>query len=31
MFAEVRDQIERSHLCLGATIDDYPIGRRERG
>ena len=30
-FAEVRDQIERSHLCLDATIDDYPIGRRERG
>jgi hypothetical protein len=30
-FAVVRDQLERSHLCLDATIDDYPIGRRERG
>ena len=30
-FAEVRDQIERSHLCLDAEIRDYPIGRRERG
>jgi hypothetical protein len=30
-FAQVRDQIERSHLCLDATIDDYPIGRRDRG
>jgi hypothetical protein len=30
-FAEVRDRIEHSHLCLDATIDDYPIGRRERG
>jgi hypothetical protein len=30
-FAEARDQIERSHLCLDATIDDDPIGRRERG
>ncbi len=27
----MRDQIERSHLCLDAMIDDYPIGRRERG
>ena len=30
-FAEVRDQLGRSHLCLDATIDDYPIGRRKRG
>ena len=30
-FASVRNQIEQSHLCLDATIDDYPIGRRERG
>jgi hypothetical protein len=30
-FASVRDLIERNHLCLDATIDDYPIGRRERG
>ena len=30
-FAEEREQIERSNLCLDATIDDYPIGRRERG
>jgi hypothetical protein len=30
-FAEVREQIERSNLCLDATIADYPIGRRERG
>ena len=30
-FAEVRDRIEQSNLCLDATIDDYPIGRRERG
>jgi hypothetical protein len=30
-FVSVRDLIERNHLCLDATIDDYPIGRRERG
>ena len=30
-FAEVRDQIQLSHICLDATIDDYPIGRRDRG
>ena len=30
-FAQVRDRIESSDLCLDATIDDFPIGRRERG
>ena len=30
-FTSVRDLIQRNHLCLDATIDDYPIGRRERG
>ena len=30
-FANVRDLVQRNHLCLDATIDDYPIGRRERG
>ena len=30
-FAQVRDRIERTNLCLDATIDDYPIGRRDRG
>ena len=30
-FAEVRGVIAKSDLCLDATIDDYPIGRRERG
>jgi hypothetical protein len=26
-----RDFIARNHLCLDATIDDYPIGRHDRG
>ena len=30
-FAGVREQIAGMDLCLDATIDDYPIGRRERG
>jgi hypothetical protein len=30
-FASVRELIQRSQLCLDATIDDYPIGLRERG
>jgi hypothetical protein len=30
-FTEVRDRLARSNLCPDATIDDYPIGRRERG
>ena len=30
-FATVRNQISGMDLCLDATIDDYPIGRRERG
>jgi hypothetical protein len=30
-FASARDLVHRNHLCLDATIDDYPIGRRERG
>jgi hypothetical protein len=30
-FAEVRQMIEGYELSLDATIDDYPIGRRERG
>ena len=30
-FAEVRQTIQGYELCLDATIDDYPIGRRERG
>jgi hypothetical protein len=30
-FADVRHMIAGMDLCLGATIDDYPIGRRERG
>jgi hypothetical protein len=29
--ARARQFIEGHHLCLDATIDDYPIGRRERG
>ncbi len=29
--ARARQLIEAHHLCLEATIDDYPIGRRERG
>ena len=31
MFARVRVQIAAMDLCLDATIDDYPIGRRDRG
>ena len=30
-FAEARDRIALGILCLDATIDDYPIGRRDRG
>jgi hypothetical protein len=30
-FAGMREQLESSQLCLDATINDYPIGRRERG
>ena len=30
-FDAVRQQIARMNLCLDATIDDYPIVRRERG
>jgi hypothetical protein len=30
-FAELRERIGTMNLCLDATIDDYPIGRRERG
>ncbi len=30
-FTRVREQIAGMDLCLDATIDDYPIGRRERG
>src|SRR5260370_1977114 len=30
-FASVRDLVQRNHLCLDATIDDYPIGRRQPG
>ncbi|MGO9914407.1 MAG: hypothetical protein ACLQIB_06780 [Isosphaeraceae bacterium] len=30
-FANVRDLVQRNDLCRDATIDDYPIGRRERG
>jgi hypothetical protein len=30
-FAQVRSVIVNSDLCLDATIDDYPIGRRDRG
>ena len=30
-FAPVRETIASMNLCLDATIDDYPIGRRERG
>jgi hypothetical protein len=26
-----REFIARHHLCLDATIDDYPIGRQDRG
>jgi hypothetical protein len=26
-----REFIARHHLCLNATIDDYPIGRQDRG
>jgi hypothetical protein len=29
--AAVREFIARHHLCLDATIPDYPIGRQERG
>jgi hypothetical protein len=30
-FARVRDKISKMYLRLDAVIDDYPIGRRERG
>src|SRR5262245_63395798 len=30
-FASVRSLVQRSHICVDATITDYPIGRRERG
>ena len=30
-FEAVRHKIASMSLCLDATIDDYPIGRRERG
>jgi len=30
-FNHVREVITASDLCLDATIDDYPIGRRDRG
>ena len=30
-FANVREILSTKHLCLDATIDDYPIGRRDRG
>jgi hypothetical protein len=30
-FANVRALVQRSHPCLDASIDDYPIGRWERG
>ena len=30
-FESVRHKIGSMNLCLDATIDDYPIGRRERG
>jgi hypothetical protein len=30
-FSAVRHKIGCMNLCLDATIDDYPIGRRERG
>ena len=30
-FDAVRQKIASKNLCLDATIDDYPIGRRERG
>ncbi|HEV3309845.1 MAG TPA: hypothetical protein VG815_04960 [Chloroflexota bacterium] len=30
-FASVRQTIAGMDLCLDATINDYPIGRRERG
>jgi hypothetical protein len=30
-FDSVRDRIARSNLSLDASIDDYPIGQRERG
>ena len=30
-FEAVRHKIACMNLCLDATIDDYPIGRRERG
>ena len=30
-FDAVRYKIGRMNLCLDATIEDYPIGRRERG
>jgi hypothetical protein len=29
--AAAREFIARHHLCLDATIDDYPIGRQDRG
>jgi hypothetical protein len=30
-FEAVRHKIASMDLCLDATIDDYPIGRRDRG
>ena len=30
-FETVRRKVGCASLCLDATIDDYPIGRRERG
>ena len=30
-FEDLRRKIGCMDLCLDATIDDYPIGRRERG
>jgi hypothetical protein len=30
-FEAVRHKLACMNLCLDATIDDYPIGRRERG
>jgi hypothetical protein len=30
-FEAVRQKLGCMNLCLDATIDDYPIGRRERG
>ena len=31
MFDVVRHKLGDMDLCLDATIDDYPIGTRERG